>query len=162
MKVAIYAEDDLKHIVLTPESETERSICEKLHDGCIMNTPIPTGPVVSPDIQAGPRRGSDISYQCSDRSRSPMTELERARAHLRQSQFWLRQHRLWQGAETSAPWPGDQVVDDGIIKYRCELYEDAVLAALSWVWEEQQSADLEERKTELRTWLDGIIEERFP
>lgn len=33
MKIALYIEDGLEQIVLTPESETERGILGKLHDG---------------------------------------------------------------------------------------------------------------------------------
>lgn len=33
MKIALYIEDGLEQIVLTPESETEKSILAKLHDG---------------------------------------------------------------------------------------------------------------------------------
>ena len=32
MKIALYIEDGLEQIVLTPESETERAILNKLHD----------------------------------------------------------------------------------------------------------------------------------
>lgn len=33
MKIALYIEDGLEQIVLTPESDTERAIVGKLHDG---------------------------------------------------------------------------------------------------------------------------------
>lgn len=33
MKIALYIEDGLEQIVLTPESDTEKSILQKLHDG---------------------------------------------------------------------------------------------------------------------------------
>lgn len=33
MKIALYIEDGLEQIVLTPESETENNILGKLHDG---------------------------------------------------------------------------------------------------------------------------------
>lgn len=33
MKIALYIEDGLEQIVLTPESETEKGIVGKLHDG---------------------------------------------------------------------------------------------------------------------------------
>jgi hypothetical protein len=33
MKIALYIEDGLEQIVLTPESDTERAIAGKLHDG---------------------------------------------------------------------------------------------------------------------------------
>lgn len=33
MKIALYIEDGLEQIVLTPESDTERDILNKLHDG---------------------------------------------------------------------------------------------------------------------------------
>jgi hypothetical protein len=33
MKIALYIEDGLEQIVLTPETETERSILGKMHDG---------------------------------------------------------------------------------------------------------------------------------
>lgn len=33
MKIALYVEDGLEQIVLTPETETERAIVGKLHDG---------------------------------------------------------------------------------------------------------------------------------
>ena len=33
MKIALYIEDGLEQIVLTPESETEQSILNKIHDG---------------------------------------------------------------------------------------------------------------------------------
>ena len=33
MRIALYIEDGLEQIVLTPESETEKGICGKLHDG---------------------------------------------------------------------------------------------------------------------------------
>ena len=33
MKIALYIEDGLEQIVLTPESKTEQDILEKLHDG---------------------------------------------------------------------------------------------------------------------------------
>lgn len=33
MKIALYIEDGLEQIVLTPESETEKGILGKLHDG---------------------------------------------------------------------------------------------------------------------------------
>ena len=33
MKIALYIQDGLEQIVLTPESETERGIIGKLHDG---------------------------------------------------------------------------------------------------------------------------------
>lgn len=33
MKIALYIEDGLEQIVLTPESETERGIIGKMHDG---------------------------------------------------------------------------------------------------------------------------------
>ncbi len=33
MKIALYIEDGLEQIVLTPESETEKNILGKLHDG---------------------------------------------------------------------------------------------------------------------------------
>jgi hypothetical protein len=33
VKIALYIEDGLEQIVLTPESDTERAICGKLHDG---------------------------------------------------------------------------------------------------------------------------------
>jgi hypothetical protein len=33
MKIALYIEDGLEQIVLTPESDTEKSILGKLHDG---------------------------------------------------------------------------------------------------------------------------------
>lgn len=33
MKIALYIEDGLEQIVLTPESDTERGIIGKLHDG---------------------------------------------------------------------------------------------------------------------------------
>lgn len=33
MKIALYIEDGLEQIVLTPESKTEASILEKVHDG---------------------------------------------------------------------------------------------------------------------------------
>ena len=33
MKIALYIEDGLEQIVLTPESDTERGILGKLHDG---------------------------------------------------------------------------------------------------------------------------------
>lgn len=71
-----------------------------------------------------------------------MTELERARAHLFAVQHTLAMHRRDGSAWT--PW-----------------FESCVLAALSWVWDEQQKSDLAERKAELGTWLDGIISERF-
>jgi hypothetical protein len=32
MKIALYIEDGLEQVVLTPESETERSILNKIHD----------------------------------------------------------------------------------------------------------------------------------
>ncbi len=52
-----------------------------------------------------------------------MTELERARAHLYQTQRALDRARAgFSGHEMHVP------------------YEDALLAALSWVWEEQQKA----------------------
>lgn len=49
-----------------------------------------------------------------------MTELKRARAHLLQCQRGLREARKMR-------WPG-----------RMLLFEDAFLAALSWVWECQE------------------------
>lgn len=33
MKIALYIEDGLEQIVLTPESETEKAILGKMHDG---------------------------------------------------------------------------------------------------------------------------------
>lgn len=33
MKIALYIEDGLEQVVLTPDSETERAILGKLHDG---------------------------------------------------------------------------------------------------------------------------------
>jgi hypothetical protein len=33
MKIALYIEDGLEQIVLTPTSETEKAILEKIHDG---------------------------------------------------------------------------------------------------------------------------------
>lgn len=33
MKIALYVEDGLEQIVLTPESDTEKAILGKLHDG---------------------------------------------------------------------------------------------------------------------------------
>jgi hypothetical protein len=33
MKIALYIEDGLEQIVLTPETETEKGIVKKLHDG---------------------------------------------------------------------------------------------------------------------------------
>lgn len=33
MKIALYIEDGLEQIVLTPESDTEKAILGKLHDG---------------------------------------------------------------------------------------------------------------------------------
>lgn len=33
MKIALYIEDGLEQIVLTPESETEKAILRKMHDG---------------------------------------------------------------------------------------------------------------------------------
>lgn len=33
MKIALYIEDGLEQIVLTPESETEKAILDKVHDG---------------------------------------------------------------------------------------------------------------------------------
>lgn len=33
MKIALYIEDGLEQIVLTPESDTEKSILGKMHDG---------------------------------------------------------------------------------------------------------------------------------
>lgn len=33
MKIALYIEDGLEQIVLTPESKVERNILEKIHDG---------------------------------------------------------------------------------------------------------------------------------
>jgi hypothetical protein len=33
MKIALYIEDGLEQIVLTPQSESERGILRKLHDG---------------------------------------------------------------------------------------------------------------------------------
>lgn len=33
MKIALYIEDGLEQVVLTPESETEKGIIGKLHDG---------------------------------------------------------------------------------------------------------------------------------
>lgn len=33
MKIALYIEDGLEQIVLTPETETERAIVGKMHDG---------------------------------------------------------------------------------------------------------------------------------
>lgn len=33
MKIALYIEDGLEQIILSPESETERGILNKLHDG---------------------------------------------------------------------------------------------------------------------------------
>lgn len=33
MKIALYIEDGFEQIVLTPQSETERSILDKMHDG---------------------------------------------------------------------------------------------------------------------------------
>lgn len=33
MKIALYVEDSLEQIVLTPESDTEKAILGKLHDG---------------------------------------------------------------------------------------------------------------------------------
>lgn len=33
MKIALYIEDGLEQIVLTPESETEKGILDKIHDG---------------------------------------------------------------------------------------------------------------------------------
>jgi hypothetical protein len=33
MKIALYIEDGLEQIVLTPDSETEKSILDKIHDG---------------------------------------------------------------------------------------------------------------------------------
>jgi len=33
MKIALYIEDGLEQIVLTPEGETEKSILSKMHDG---------------------------------------------------------------------------------------------------------------------------------
>lgn len=80
--------------------------------------PIPTGPAASRKVQAGPRHGSDAS-QCSDRSRVP-SELERARAHLRHMQAWLYKARVYHGP--------------------VESLENTVLAALVWVWEEQEKA----------------------
>jgi len=53
-----------------------------------------------------------------------MTDLERARAHL------LRQQQIL------ANWRKTKAICPFIIDIR--HYEDAVLAALSWVWEEQE------------------------
>jgi hypothetical protein len=33
MKIALYIEDGREQIVLTPDSDTEKAICGKLHDG---------------------------------------------------------------------------------------------------------------------------------
>lgn len=33
MKIALYIEDGLEQIVLTPDSETEKGILDKIHDG---------------------------------------------------------------------------------------------------------------------------------
>lgn len=33
MKIALYIEDGLEQIVLTPDSETEKAILDKIHDG---------------------------------------------------------------------------------------------------------------------------------
>jgi hypothetical protein len=33
MKIALYIEDGLEQIVLTPDSETEKAILDKVHDG---------------------------------------------------------------------------------------------------------------------------------
>lgn len=33
MKIALYIEDGLEQVVLTPESDTEKSILAKIHDG---------------------------------------------------------------------------------------------------------------------------------
>ncbi len=33
MKIALYIEDGLEQVVLTPESDTEKGILRKLHDG---------------------------------------------------------------------------------------------------------------------------------
>jgi len=64
-------------------------------------------------------------YQRSDRSRVP-SELERARAHLLDCQndlIWCRKYGY-------------------LIEYE-PTYEKHFLAALSWVWEEQNRVDLE-------------------
>jgi hypothetical protein len=59
-----------------------------------------------------------------------MTELERARAHLRFSQNCLFGYRQWCGSVNG----GSSAVLQG--------YEQNVLAALSWVWEEQRAAEM--------------------
>jgi hypothetical protein len=68
-----------------------------------------------------------------------MTELERARAHLRQRQKYLSAMRKSPLCPDCSPW------------------EMAVLAALSWVWEEQEKS----RAEHYRECLEGIFRERF-
>jgi hypothetical protein len=76
-----------------------------------------------------------------------MTELERARAHLRCKQEQLGLARAL-------------LLDDFL-----RPYEDCVLAALSWVWEEQEAEELDElaeRTTEMAMGLHAIVAERIP
>jgi hypothetical protein len=66
-----------------------------------------------------------------------MSELERARAHLRKTQLHLAMMRR------TSPCP-------------CNGAQDSVLAALSWVWEEQE-------KNRLGTWhgREGALQVRL-
>lgn len=73
-----------------------------------------------------------------------MTELERARAHLRFSQGALFSYRQWCGREG-----GSAAVLCG--------YEGNVLAALSWMWEAQ-----EKHESERRARLEAYRAANFP
>lgn len=78
-----------------------------------------------------------------------MTELERARAHLLHRQQLLAEYRIKIGKETAAYlWP-TQIP----LGHFLQWHEEAVLAALSWVWEEQTKDNL--------TKLQDIINTRF-
>jgi len=62
-----------------------------------------------------------------------MAELERARAHLRKCQIGL----------AAARQCGPRIIPER---------EDAVLAALTWVWEEQQKQKREQENERLALW----------
>jgi hypothetical protein len=72
-----------------------------------------------------------------------MTELERARAHLRDSQENLSWRRFQQQhGKHPADW------------HALRWAEDVFLAALSWVWQEQER----EREMAVREWMTEQLE----
>jgi len=64
-----------------------------------------------------------------------MTKLERARAHLLERQYCLAVIR-----KAAAPWP-----DSDAYRQAVHRHSEALLAALSWVWESQEATAIEQR-----------------